>query len=77
MTYFELARRQYVHTDTSATTAATTISTAQAKGKSKLSRNIYVDAELNENELRSCRFSIGWQSNITITAYVIKLDLSG
>ena len=61
-----------------ATNTTTTIATTQAKGiKVKLSRNIYVDAELNRNELWSPRLLIKWQNNSIITAYNIKLDLSG
>ena len=65
-------KKCYVHT------ATTTITTTQAKCiKVKLSSNILVNVELNQNKVWSCRFSIGWQSNIAITAYIIKLDFSG
>ena len=41
-----------MHTATNATAATTTIATPQVKGiKVKLSRNIYADVELNQNEL--------------------------
>ena len=71
-------QRWYMHTATNSTTDSTTIANRKAKVmKVKLSRNFQADVELNQNELWLCRLLKGWQSNIKITAYVIKLDLSG
>ena len=49
-----------MHSGTNTTTATATIATTQAKDiKVKLPRNILVDVELNQNELRACRLLKG------------------